>query len=192
MHNRGAVARQPTMTSPPFLRIGDQPISLSQAIAYLQRGDLFDSVVGEVVRQYVLDQALAQQPQLAPDDATVAKATMDFRQQQQLEGNGEFSQWLEDSGMTEAQLRSQIGAGLHLEALKAAIALPQLQQYFIERKLLLDRVVLSRIIVEEKDMIEELRYQLADGAQFESLARDYSITDDCLVNGMVGPVSRGT
>ncbi|MEO0408327.1 MAG: peptidylprolyl isomerase, partial [Cyanobacteria bacterium P01_A01_bin.135] len=47
-------------------------------------------------------------------------------------------------------------------------------------------------IVEEKDMIEELRYQLADGAQFESLARDYSITDDCLVNGMVGPVSRGT
>lgn len=192
VHNSGALLPQFAMTSPPLLRIGDQPISLAQAIAYLQRGELFDSLVGEVVRQYMLDQALAQQPQLAPDAIAVGEAVAQFRQQQQLTGSDAFTQWLEGSGLTEAQLQGQIATGLHLEELKAAIALPQLQPYFIERKLFLDRVVLSRIIVEDKDLIEELHCQLADGTSFESLAQEFSITDDGIVNGMVGPVSRGS
>jgi len=181
------------MTSDPFLCIGQQPISLEQAIQYLQRGEAFEAFVGEVVRQYALDQALAAPSCPAIEEARVDQAVANFRQQQQLNDPAAFETWLASASMTRAQLYDQIKAGLQLEALKTAIALPKLQQYFIERKLYLDRVVLSRIIVEDKDMAEELRHQVLEGhTSFEGLARDYSITDDRIVNGMVGPVSRGT
>ena len=65
-------------------------------------------------------------------------------------------------------------------------------EYFIERKLFLDRVVLSRIIVAEQELAEELRSEIDEGASFEQLAREYSITEDRIVNGMMGPISRGT
>jgi len=51
-------------------------------------------------------------------------------------------------------------------------------------------VVLSRIIVDNKELAEE-PCQIEEGAAFEDLARE-SIADDRLVNGMMGPVSRGT
>ncbi|MGB3612506.1 MAG: peptidylprolyl isomerase [Elainellaceae cyanobacterium] len=181
------------MTSAPFLRIGQQSISLTQAIQYLQRGEAFERCVGEIVRQYVLDQALTQQRYPTVDNARVDQAIAHFRQQQQLSDPAAFQQWLASADVTYDQFYNQTRAGLQIEALKAAIALPKLQQYFIERKLYLDRVVLSRIIVEDKDMAEELRHQVLDKqTSFEALAQDYSITDDRIVNGMVGPVSRGT
>jgi parvulin-like peptidyl-prolyl isomerase len=72
------------------------------------------------------------------------------------------------------------------------VAEPKIQEYFIERKLFLDRVVLSRIIVGERELAEELASQIEEGASFEQLAKEYSLTDDRIVNGMMGPVSRGT
>ncbi len=180
------------MTSAPFLLLGEQPISLSEAIRYLQRGQKFDALVGEVVRQYVLEQALAQQS-TPIDAAAVEQAVIDFRLQQQLADPAAFQEWLTSNGLTFEQFQQQVTAGFRVRALKEAIALPKLQQYFIERKLYLDRVVLSRIIVEDKDLIEELRHQVVEKqASFEALAREFSITDDRIVNGMVGPVSRGT
>ncbi|MGF1512805.1 MAG: peptidylprolyl isomerase [Elainellaceae cyanobacterium] len=180
------------MTSAPFLLVGEQPISLGEAIRYLQVGQKFDVLVGEVVRQYVLEQALAQRA-VSVDAAAVEQAIVDFRLQRQLAEPSKFQQWLANSGLTYEQFHQQVRAGFQVRALKEAIALPKLQQYFIERKLYLDRVVLSRVIVEDQDLIEELRHQVLEAqASFESLAREFSITDDRLVNGMVGPVSRGT
>ena len=68
----------------------------------------------------------------------------------------------------------------------------KLQEYFIERKIFLDRVVLSRIIVDNRELAEELQAQIEEGASFEQLAKEYSLADDKMVNGMMGPVSRGT
>ncbi|MGF1536104.1 MAG: peptidylprolyl isomerase [Elainellaceae cyanobacterium] len=180
------------MSSKPLLRIGAHPISWEEAIRYLQKGQKLDALVGEIVRQYVLEQALAEQA-TAIDAAAVAQAIADFRTQNRLSDPVAFQQWLAKNGITAEQFQRQVRAGFEVRALKEAIALPKLQQYFIERKLYLDRVVLSRIIVDDKDLMEELRHQLSGAAaSFEDLAREFSITDDHIVNGMVGPVSRGT
>jgi len=50
--------------------------------------------------------------------------------------------------------------------------------------------VLSRIAVTEKELAE-LRSQILEGARFEQLAQEYSLTDERIVNGMMGPISRG-
>jgi parvulin-like peptidyl-prolyl isomerase len=82
--------------------------------------------------------------------------------------------------------------GFKLEKLKAQVTEPKLQAHFIERKIFLDRVVLSRLVVAEQELAEELASQIEEGANFEQLAREYSLADDRIVNGMMGPVSRGS
>ncbi|HHP7245241.1 MAG TPA: peptidylprolyl isomerase, partial [Elainellaceae cyanobacterium] len=53
--------------------------------------------------------------------------------------------------------------------------------------------VISRIIIADKELADELKSQIEEeSSSFEQLARDYSLTDDRIVNGMVGPVSRGS
>jgi parvulin-like peptidyl-prolyl isomerase len=79
-----------------------------------------------------------------------------------------------------------------MDKLRQNVTEPKLQEYFIERKMFLDRVVLSRIIVDSKDLAEELRLQLSEGASFEQLAREHSLLEDRVMNGMMGPVSRGS
>jgi parvulin-like peptidyl-prolyl isomerase len=45
--------------------------------------------------------------------------------------------------------------------------------------------------VNEQELAEELASQIEEGASFDQLAREYSIADDRVLNGMMGPVSRG-
>jgi parvulin-like peptidyl-prolyl isomerase len=180
------------MTSEPFLTVNDQPISLGQAIRYLQTGRKFDAFIGEIVRQFVVDQELQTREDLKISTAAVEQAVIDFRLEQQLTDPKQFQEWLSSNGMDYEAFHNQVSSGFKLRKLKEDIALSKLQEYFIERKIFLDRVVLSRIIVADKELAEELRSQIAEGAKFEQLAKEYSLTDDRIVNGMVGPISRGT
>jgi parvulin-like peptidyl-prolyl isomerase len=53
-------------------------------------------------------------------------------------------------------------------------------------------VVLSRIIVDNPDVAEELREQIETGDSFEQMAREHSLTEERLANGMMGAISIGT
>ena len=180
-------------TPAPFLTIDDEPISVAQAIRYLQMGRKFDGFIGEILRQFVIERAVETRDDLNISSAVIEQAMVDFRLQRQLTDPQAFQEWLAGNGMDYETFHSQVSAGFKLKKLKEVIAEPKLQEHFIERKVFLDRVVLSRIIVDEQEMAEELKTQInEDSATFEQLAREYSITDDRVVNGMVGPVSRGT
>ena len=180
-------------TSAPFLTIDDQPISIAQAIRYLQMGRKFDGFIGEILRQFVIEREVNSREDLHLSPAVIEQAMVDFRLQKQLTDPQKFQEWLGANGMDYQTFHGQVSSGFKLKKLKEVVAEPKLQEYFIERKVFLDRVVLSRIIVEEQEMADELKTQIAEGSSsFEELAREYSITDDRVVNGMVGPVSRGT
>jgi parvulin-like peptidyl-prolyl isomerase len=76
--------------------------------------------------------------------------------------------------------------------LKAQIVDPKLRDYFLDRQIFLDRVVISRIVVENRELAEELRSQiLEDNVPFEYLAYEESLAEDRLMNGMMGALSRG-
>lgn len=181
------------MTSVPFLTIDEQPVSLADAIRYLQIGRKFDSFIGEILRQFVIEQEVRSRNDLNISNAVIEQSIIDFRLQRQLTDPQKFQDWLASNGMDYEGFHQQVSMGFKLKKLKELVAEPKLQEYFIERKIYLDRVVLSRIIVDANDLAEELKTQIAEGsATFEQLARDYSVTDDRIVNGMVGPVSRGS
>lgn len=91
-----------------------------------------------------------------------------------------------------ATFRQKLAFNLKLEKLKATVTQPNLKEYFIERKLFLDQVVLSRLVVENQALAQELKSQIVeDGARFEQLVQEYSVAEDRIFNGMMGAVSRG-
>lgn len=180
------------MTSEPFLTIDEQPISIGQVLRYLQANRKLDAFIGDIVRQFVIEQELKSQTESNVNPAVIEQAIIDFRLQNQLTGAEQFQEWLSSNGLTYEAFHNQVSLSFKLRQLKEDVTEPKLQEYFIERKIFLDRVVLSRIIVTDKELADELHSQLQEGAKFEQLAREYSITDDKVMNGMVGPVSRGS
>ncbi|WP_416676272.1 peptidylprolyl isomerase [Egbenema bharatensis] len=180
------------MTSEPFITLDDQPIYIGQVLRYLQATGKLDAFIGDIVRQFVLERELKDRTDLNINSAPIEQAIIDFRLQNQLTESDQFQEWLANNNLTYDAFHNQVSVNFKLKALKDSITAAKLQEHFIERKIFLDRVVLSRIITTNKELADELHSQIQDGASFEQLAREYSITDDKVMNGMVGPVSRGS
>lgn len=174
-----------------LLIVDDQPLPLRQCLKYLQVSGKLQGFIGDILRQYVLERELESRQDLDVNSALIEQAVVDFRLQNKLTEPQAFQDWLARSGSNYETFHSQITGTFKLEKLKAQIVEARLQEYFIERKLMLDRVVLSRIVVESKELAEELYTQVNEGASFEQLAQEYSKADERIANGMMGPVSRG-
>lgn len=179
------------MGSKPFIRVNSGAISLGEAIKYLRTANKLDEFISVILRQHMIEQELKAHPELAIAPETIDQVISEFRQQSDLINPDYFQAWLNSEGIDEALLRQRAELDIQLGQLKALVAEPKLQEYFIERKLQLDQVVLSRIAVEQADLAEELRAQLDEGAPFEELAREYSRSDERFFNGMMGLLSRG-
>ncbi|PSB21584.1 peptidylprolyl isomerase [Phormidesmis priestleyi ULC007] len=180
------------MDAKAFLTVDEQSISLRECLKYLQTAGKLQGFLGDILRQYVLEQEIANREDLDINSAVIEQAVIDFRLQQQLTDPKVFQEWLNRNGSDYSTFHSQINSNFKVEKLKSVIADAKLQEYFIERKVFLDRVVLSRIIVENQELADELKIQIQEGTSFEELAQEHSIADDRISNGMMGPVSRGT
>ena len=180
------------MDAKAFLTVDEQSITLRDCLKYLQTAGKLQGFLGDILRQYVLEQEIANREDLDVNSAVIEQAVIDFRLQQQLTDPKVFQEWLNRNGSDYSTFHSQINSNFKVEKLKSVIADAKLQEYFIERKVFLDRVVLSRIIVENQELADELKIQIQEGTSFEELAQEHSIADDRISNGMMGPVSRGT
>jgi parvulin-like peptidyl-prolyl isomerase len=175
-----------------FLTVDDQALSLRDALKYLQSSGKLQGFIADILRQYILEAEVKNRDDLDIDPGMVQQSVIDFRLQQNLSDPQAFQEFLVKNGSDATTFNNQIMANFKVEKLKAVVAEPKLQEYFIERKVFLDRMILSRIIVAEKELADELKLQIQEGESFEKLAQQHSLTDDKLVNGMMGPVSRGT
>lgn len=180
------------MASEPFLSVDDRPISLEQAINYLRSSGKLGPLIADILRQHIIEQELQTRKDVDISPAVTEQAVVDFRLQNNLSDPKRFQDWLASNGTDYTTFHNQLTFNFKIARLKAQVTEPKLQEYFIERKLVLDRVVLSRIIVAQKELAEELASQIEEGASFEQLAREYSLADERIVNGMMGPISRGT
>jgi PPIC-type PPIASE domain len=163
------------MESLSFLTIDDKEISVAQAVKHLQASGKLGQFIGDIIRQNVIEEEIASREDIAISSALTEQAIIDFRLKNQLTDPQRFNDWLKSSGTSYDTFHASVASGFKLERLKAVIAEPKLQEYFIEREL-----------------AEELQAQIEEGASFEQIAREYSLADDRVVNGMMGPVSRGT
>lgn len=180
------------MESLSFLLVEGQPVSIKQAVKYLQASGKLGQFIGDILRQRVIEQEIQMRDDIEISPALTEQAIIDFRLKNQLTDPQRFQEWLKNNGTDYGTFHTSVAFGFKLEKLKAAITQAKLQEYFIERKIFLDRVVVSRIIVDNRELAEELQAQIEEGANFEQLAKEYSQADDRIVNGMMGPVSRGT
>lgn len=176
-----------------FLTADEQPITLGQALRYLESSGKLEAVLWEIIRQHILEQEIQANNDIDINSDLIEQVIIEFRLNNQLTDSESFQQWLAQEGLDYSTFRKQIVYNLKLENLKAQVTESNIQEYFIERKLFLDQVVLSRLVVEEESLAEELKSQIVeDGAIFEQLVQRYSIAEDQLFNGMMGLISKGT
>lgn len=175
------------MESQPFLSIDSESISLRQALDYLRASGELPQFLQAILRQHVIEAELRSRADLEIDPSLIEQAVINFRLQKRLVEPQKFEQWLATQRLNYLQFRNQIAQKLQLAQFKNALTAPKIEEYFTQNKALLDRVVLSRIVVAEQDLAEELMRQiLDDGRPFEVVAREHSIANDRLFNGMMG------
>jgi parvulin-like peptidyl-prolyl isomerase len=180
------------MESLPFLTVNDQPITIEQAVKYLQASGKLGQYIGDILRQYVIEQEIKTRDDIEIRPGLTEQTIIDFRLKNQLTDPESFQEWLSKNGTDYSTFYASVAFGFKLEKLKAVVTEAKIPEYFIERKIFLDRVVLSRIMVENQELSEELQTQIEEGSSFEQLAKEYSLADDRVVNGMMGLISRGS
>ncbi|HLP87210.1 MAG TPA: peptidylprolyl isomerase [Nostocaceae cyanobacterium] len=180
------------MESVSFLTIDEQAISISQAVKYLQASGKLGQYIADILRQYTIEQELQTRTDLEISPAVTEQAIIDFRLRNQLTDPQKFQEWLKSNGNDYASFHAAVNYSFKLEKLKTLLTEGKLSEYFIERKIYLDRVVLSRIVIDNRELAEELQTQIEEGSNFEQLAKEYSLADERVFNGMMGPISRGS
>lgn len=181
------------MESKPFMLIGEDELSLAEALKYLQTSGKLQSFVTEIARQYVLEKELQGQETTDLDTEKLQKSLADFRAQNKLNDPQKFQQWLDANGMNYGMLESQIASGFKMLQLKNSLTEGKVEDYFNERQPFLDSVILSRIVVQDKELADSIYRKIAEeGANFEELVKEFSITNDRNFKGLIGPVSLGT
>jgi parvulin-like peptidyl-prolyl isomerase len=180
------------MESSPFLTVNNQEIALAEVVKYLQISGRLGNFISDVLRQHVIEQEINTRTDIEISSALIEQTIIDFRLKNQLTDPQKFQEWLINNGTDYTTFHTSITFSFQLEKLKALVTESKLPEYFIERKIYLDRVVLSRILVDSRELAEELQTQIEEGTSFEQLAKEYSLADEKVFNGMMGPISRGT
>ena len=179
-------------TTSKFIVVDDHAISLADYVDYLAQAGMLESSLSAVLRQYFIDNELkkrADEIEIASE--TVQQSIIEFRMTNQLTETEAFNQWLQSQNMSYEVFHRNIEREFSVQKLKQIVATDKIQDYFIENKLYLDQVVLSRIAVAQREMAEEIKAQLDEGQSFELLARQYSVAPEKATNGMMGLLRRG-
>ena len=175
-----------------FITIDGKTISLEQAFSYWQSSGLYPQMINDLLRQYALQKELEENNKdIQVNSFDVDQASMDFRVQSKLLEPDIFQGWLSANSLSYKEFQEQVAFRLKVEKLREKISAFQIAEVFEKQKPFLDRVILSRLILEDKDLAEQLAQKIsADPSNFESLVQTHSITDDRVANGMMGAVPK--
>ena len=175
----------------PFLDVDNEQISLEQALQYLQISGRLIPLMQEIVSFHILFKEVQKRQELEVSSADLEQAIIDFRLQKKLTESGKFQDWLVRQGMDRGVFQARMALRLKFEKLREQIAEPNLQSYFEKHKPELDSIVLSCLIVTDKDLVFQLYHQLSAGkTNFEQIVQEYSLTESQEVNIIHGPTRR--
>jgi len=178
------------MESKPLLTIGEEELSWSKSLKYLQASGKLQSFITEIVSQYIIEKELQSREDINVDPAVIQQAIIDFRLQKKLEDQQKFQEWLKQNRINYNVLEAQIINSFKLKQLKDSITSERIEEYFNQRKAGLDYVILSRIVVPDKELADALYLKIVeDGGKFEDLVKEHSVTNDKNFNGLMGAVN---
>jgi parvulin-like peptidyl-prolyl isomerase len=167
------------------VQIGEQHIKEEQIFSLLAQYQLFPGLAKEIL----IDQAIANDPELNCSKEELEVAVNQFVQQKQFKSEAEFDEWLRQNGLRREQLASIASRPLRIEKFKQRQWGDNLEVYFVERKSQLDRIIYSLIRTNDPGIAQELYFRiLDDGSTFPDLARKYSQGAEAQTGGLIGPV----
>ncbi len=170
-----------------FITIDEESISLRQAIDYLRTTGELPRFIQTVLNQHFLAGELRDRPDLTVDANMVEQAIVNFRLQNRLNDPGQFDRWLATQNLTYDSFRDRVANTLKFDRVKEELVGKEIEEYFQNNKESLDRVVVSRIVVGNGALAQDIRQQIVEGKDsFENLVKKHSITDDRTVNGLMG------
>ena len=121
---------------------------------------------------------------------SVLELKTSFMNQNKLEDENSFQEWLNKEKISEKDFLSDITRPLKLSKFCNENFSLKAEARFLQRKNDLDQVVYSLIRTSDAFLARELRYRIvAKEATFEDLAKKYSEGNERNSNGIVGPVS---
>jgi len=174
-----------------FVTIDSVSLSLEQSLSYLRTAGKLSTVILEIAQQYILENEIQALEIPEPEAEIVEQFILEFRLQQQLNSPESFQKWLLINGISYAIFKQQVSFRIKQENLKEKVTALKVQKYFVQNQENLDRVVLSRIVVDHPEVAQDLKEQVEQqGADFTQLAKKHSMVDDAVVGGVMGPIIR--
>ncbi|MBW4477560.1 MAG: glycosyltransferase [Tolypothrix brevis GSE-NOS-MK-07-07A] len=169
-------------TSMEVLQLNNRKVTAEEIVPLLTQYQMLPKFKQELV----IDQAIA--PFTCTDEES-AKCHQEFCQQHQLTSETIRQNWLQQQGLTEAQLTNLATRKLRIEKFQTATWGNKLEPYFRQRKQQLDQVIYSLIRLKDADLAREIYFRLLENEQpFAELARQYSEGSEVSTGGLMGPV----
>lgn len=161
------------------LKIGDSELDIRTLLEQLQQHQLLPRLVQEVV----LDEAIES---VACDPEESYKV---FCRQRNLLTEEQQQAWQTQHKLTQEQMYMNALRDAKIAKFKEDTWGNQVESYFLERKINLDRVLYSLIRTKDPSLAQELYFRLNDdGESFAELARHYSEGQEAQTGGLIGPV----
>ena len=161
------------------LKIGDSELDIHMLLEQLQQYQLLPKLVQEVVVDQAID-SVACDPE---------EAYKTFCHQRNLLTEEQQQAWQTQHKLTQEQMYMMALRDAKITKFKEDTWGNQVESYFLERKVKLDRVLYSLIRTKDPSLAQELYFRLNDdGESFAELARHYSEGQEAQTGGLIGPV----
>ena len=164
------------------LQIKEHTITAAEIIPLLDSYQMLP----QFLRGFIIDRAIADVEYTQVEYETAYEA---FTRQYKLDSSAKVAAWLKNVGTTHEQLKNRIICKIKLDKFKQEQWGGQLESYFLDRKLALEKAVFSLIRVESEGMANELYHRICEGENtFAELAKTYSLGQEANNDGIVGAV----
>ncbi len=173
-----------------FLTVDNHPLSLSQSLTYLSNAGQFQEFIKEIVKEHLIEQELKTIEDVELE--VIDQFIIDFRLHQKLIEPGLFQEWLLNNHLTFAKFRNQVNLRLKKQTLMNQIINSE-STYFEENKNRFDKFILSRIVVNDLELAQNLKTEIEQNninLYFNQIAKQYSIVDDKIIGGVMSPLVR--
>ena len=162
------------------IQIKDYVVRPQEIIPLLDNSHLLPHFLKELV----LDRAIAQ---IEYTQTELEDYYQNFTQRHQLDSSEKVRVWLQQMKITESQLKNKLIRKIKIDKFKREQWKHELESYFLDRKLALEKATFSLIRVANEGIARELYHRIYEGENtFEELAKAYSLGKESNNNGLVG------
>lgn len=172
------------------LKLDDTELNLERMFSLLKFSGVFPPlaeslITGLLIRKEALTLGLS------VSDEELQEAVDNLRYSLNLEKASDTYRWLERNNLTVENLEDHCECSVRSKKLRSYLSEGKVDEYFANNILDFEIAYIAQIIVEDESVAREISLQLqSEEAQFELMAKNYSIDPSARWGGFVGPVKR--